>query len=74
MQTRGQEVHLDQNEARAGSTPRIVRYVLLISITLAIIALSAVWIIGAANGPKNTGIEADTHRAVQEGNAQPVDQ
>lgn len=71
METRGQEIHLDQDEARAGSTPRVVRYVLLISFVLAVVALSIIWITGALNSPKDTGIEADTHRAVQEGTAQP---
>ena len=47
METRGQEVHVDMEEARAGSTPHVVRYVLLVSLALAIIALSAIWITGA---------------------------
>ncbi|KHK89978.1 hypothetical protein [Novosphingobium malaysiense] len=53
METQGREVHVDQDEARAGSTPRIVRYVLLISLALAVIALSAIWIIGALSAPEN---------------------
>lgn len=67
METQGREVHLDENEARAGSTPRIVRYVLLISLALAVIALSAVWIIGALSAPEDTG--TTTSPAVQEGSA-----
>ena len=47
METRGEEVHVDMEEARAGTTPNVVRYVLLVSLTLAIIALSAIWITGA---------------------------
>jgi hypothetical protein len=43
----GDEVHLDAEDARAGETPHIVRYVLIISLALAIIALSAIWITGA---------------------------
>jgi hypothetical protein len=70
MESQGREVHLDQNEARAGSTPKVVRYVLLVSIALAIIALSAIWITGAVNSPDNTGADADTAQAVQE-NSQP---
>ncbi len=39
-----QEQHIATDKARAGSTPHIVRYVLGISLTLAIIAmLFAVW-------------------------------
>lgn len=66
MQSRGRQVHIEQDEARAGSTPRVVRYVLLISIVLAILALSAIWITGALNSPRDTGAAADTHQAVQE--------
>lgn len=47
MDKPGEQVHLDMEEARAGNTPRIVRYVLLFSLALAIIALSAIWITGA---------------------------
>jgi len=45
MERRGEEVHTETNDARAGSTPGVVRYVLGISLALAIIAMSAVWII-----------------------------
>ena len=44
MERLGDEVHLEDDEARGGQTPHIVRYVLGISLTLAILALSAVWI------------------------------
>lgn len=44
MQRIGEEIHLDVDEARGGSTPNIVRYVLLASLILAILAMSAVWI------------------------------
>lgn len=47
MQRIGDEVHLDTEEARSGATPHIVRYVLVISLLLAILALSAIWITGA---------------------------
>lgn len=47
METRGEEVHVEVEEARAGNTPNVVRYVLLVSLTLAIVALSAIWITGA---------------------------
>ena len=40
MQRVGDEVHLDEDEARSGSTPHIVRYVLLASLVLAILAMS----------------------------------
>ena len=47
MERHGEEIHITTEEARAGSTPHIVRYVLGISLFLAIAGLSAVWIIGA---------------------------
>jgi hypothetical protein len=47
MERQGEEVHVTTAEARGGSTPHIVRYVLMFSLVLAILALSAVWIIGA---------------------------
>ncbi len=45
MERHGEEVHTGTDDARAGSTPGVVRYVLGISLTLAVIAMSAVWII-----------------------------
>jgi hypothetical protein len=49
MERRGDEVHAKTDEARGGSTPHIVRYVLLISLCLAILAMSEIWISGAAS-------------------------
>jgi hypothetical protein len=51
---RDQEVHIDTEEARAGSTPHIVRYVLIISLFLAIAALSVIWITGASTSEERT--------------------
>jgi hypothetical protein len=47
MRKIGDEVHIETDEVRAGETPHIVRYVLVISLFLAIAALSAIWITGA---------------------------
>ncbi|WEK47931.1 MAG: hypothetical protein P0Y56_06440 [Candidatus Andeanibacterium colombiense] len=44
MERQGNEVHLETDEARGGSTPHIVRYVLAVSLALAIIALAGVWL------------------------------
>jgi hypothetical protein len=49
MERQGDEVHVNTREASGGSTPHIVRYVLVISLLLAIAALSLVWITGALN-------------------------
>ena len=58
MERQGDEVHIETNEARGGSTPHIVRYVLIISLLLAVGAMSLIWMTGAAtteqgdrNGP-----------------------
>lgn len=53
MERRGDEVHITTDEARSGNERGIVRYVLAISLTLAIIALSAIWITGALSGPQH---------------------
>ncbi|ARU16348.1 hypothetical protein [Croceicoccus marinus] len=47
MQRHGEEVDLTTNEARGGSTPHIVRYVLLISLFLAAAAMTIAWVSGA---------------------------
>lgn len=47
MHREGEEIHVDANEARGGSTPGVMRYVLGISLLLAIVLLSLVWIIPA---------------------------
>lgn len=49
MEQRNGELHAETDEARAGSTPNIVRWVLLVGLLLAIILLSATWMIGAAS-------------------------
>ena len=47
MEREGDEVHVNTSEARGGSTPHIVRYILAISLLLAIAAMSLIWITGA---------------------------
>ena len=47
MHREGDEVHETTDEARAGSTPNIVRWILAISLLAAILLLSAIWITGA---------------------------
>lgn len=49
----GEEVEMNTEEASGGQKRGIVRYVLLISTALAILALSIIWITGAATGPEN---------------------
>jgi len=47
MERQGEELHVETDEARAGSTPHVVRYVLVISTLLAIVALTITWVTGA---------------------------
>jgi len=47
MERHGEEVEVTTTEARGGETPHIVRYVLIISLVLAIAAMSVIWITGA---------------------------
>lgn len=63
MERHGEEVHLDTNEARSGETPNVVRYVLIIGLILAILALSAIWITGAATSPQGERTGAVTNQA-----------
>lgn len=48
MEREGPEVHMETDEARGGTTPHIVRWILIISLLAAIVLLSAIWIFGAA--------------------------
>jgi hypothetical protein len=47
MKRIGDEVHIDVEEARGADTPHILRYVLLISLVLAIFALTVIWMTGS---------------------------
>ncbi len=47
MERDGEKVKVTTEEARGGSTPNILRYMLFAGLTLAIVLLSAVWITGA---------------------------
>lgn len=46
MEQQDEQVVLETNEARAGSTPHILRYILMVSMALAIIGMGLVWWIG----------------------------
>ncbi|MEO6717539.1 MAG: hypothetical protein ABIM50_09895 [Novosphingobium sp.] len=66
MERQGEETHVTTDEARSASTPHIVRYVLGFSLALVILALSAVWIIGAlsnrgtVHSPTSAGMPSDS--------------
>tara|TARA_A100001391_G_scaffold83275_2_gene54515 strand:- start:18818 stop:18967 length:150 start_codon:yes stop_codon:yes gene_type:complete len=47
MQQDDQQLHMTTDDARGGSSTNVVRWVLGISLVLAVIAMSVVWIIPA---------------------------
>lgn len=47
MEQHGDETHITTTEASGGSTPHIMRYVLAISLFLAIGAMTLIWVTGA---------------------------
>ncbi len=68
MQTNGERVHADVDEARAGSTPNIVRWVLIVSLLAAIVLLTAIWVIGAwSSDQNNQTVDAQTRAAQDSG-------
>ncbi|MAL27246.1 MAG: hypothetical protein CL820_15420 [Croceicoccus sp.] len=64
MQRHGDEVDLTTDEARGGSTPHIVRYVLLISLFLAAAAMTIAWVTGALTSDQVRDNGAVTNQAV----------
>ena len=54
MDRQNEEVHVTTEEARGGETGMGVRYVLVITLVLAIVVLSGLWLIGA-RGPAQSG-------------------
>ncbi|NLR39981.1 MULTISPECIES: hypothetical protein [unclassified Novosphingobium] len=52
MERRGEETHITTDEARGGEGLNVVRWVLLISLVLAIGALTVIWVTGALTTPQ----------------------
>jgi len=69
MPTEGNEIHADVDDARAASTPNVVRWVLLISLVAAIVLLTAIWVIGAASSDQNNQTVDAQVRAAHDKNA-----
>ena len=63
MERRGDEIHLETEEARSGEMSNVVRYVLVITLVLAIAALSIIWITGAATSPQGDRTGVVTNQA-----------
>jgi hypothetical protein len=61
MDQPGHQTHINAEDARSGETPHIVRWVLGISLALAVIAMSAVWLIPTLSGtPTIDDMQPDT--------------
>ncbi|MGB3166222.1 MAG: hypothetical protein WBA68_05525 [Alteraurantiacibacter sp.] len=62
----GDEIHIEDDEASAGSKPGVVRWVLGISLLAAVLLMSAIWIFGAigtqdeVDESSRTGVEEET--------------
>lgn len=65
MQSQGDEIHADVEEARAASTPNVVRWVLTLSLVAAIVLLTAIWVIGAWSSDQNNQTVSAQVRAQQ---------
>ncbi|MBW8785634.1 MAG: hypothetical protein JF593_13525 [Novosphingobium sp.] len=63
MELQGDELHVETDEARSGSTPHIVRYVLVISLFLAIAALTVIWVTGAFSAAQGSRVGDVTNQA-----------
>jgi len=66
MVTDRDEIHVETDAARGGSTPHIVRWVLAISLLAAIVLLSIIWITGAASQREGEGNVEVRERVLQE--------
>lgn len=50
MADQNNAIHIEDDHARAGQTPGVVRRVLAVSLGITVIAMSAVWIVPALWG------------------------
>lgn len=60
MERQGNETHLNTDEARGGESTGVMRWVLAVSLLLAIALLSAIWIFGAWSADDTPGAPAGT--------------
>ncbi len=52
MHREGPEVHIDEQEARAGRKGTFLLKILLLSMVLVVAAMGAIWLVGAATAPE----------------------
>lgn len=65
MEQRGEEIHTSETEASGGSKEGVVRWVLIIGTLLAIVALTLVWMGGAANQEDGADSETSVSNTIQ---------
>lgn len=63
MERQGEEIHVTETEAKAGRRGNHVRNILVISLFLAIVIMSAMWITGALNAPQDHSKDAVSNQA-----------
>jgi hypothetical protein len=73
MPTNGDQIRAEVDNARAGSTPHIVRWVLLFGLLAAIVLLTAIWVVGAWSSDQNTQTVDAQVRAAHNNAAGPSD-
>ena len=67
MNEEDREIHLDTDDARAGSTPNVVRWVLAIGLLLAVIGMSLAWIIPAmSRKDRNESVSAQINSQIED--------
>src|SRR5690348_13494035 len=54
MQVNGDQIHETGEEARAGETPHVVRWVLIFGLLGAIVLLTIIWVTGALSSDQHT--------------------
>jgi type VI protein secretion system component VasK len=65
MHRDGDSVHISEEEASGGSKEGVVRWVLVIGLLLAVVALSIIWITGAASRSDPDADNANVSRQIQ---------
>ena len=73
MHEENNEVHVDETEASGGSKEGVVRYILAISLVLAIVVLSLVWIVPALTNDPQADYANVTDRVRAESNGETTD-
>lgn len=69
MPTPDRPTRVDETDAKAGTSDGVVRWVLIISLFLAIAALTVIWVTGAlTQGPEESQMNVERKVQAQRGN------